>query len=197
MNNTLDIESFKFYVQQDILFADEYIRAILITASRVEDHNNIMPLVNVAQGTVAFRKILHDQYFHTYNIAHHKGKSLSCFNFTNFLLSISYSSTYEAVTVLYSCILVYKVVFDEMKNRFKKNNRFKDLFDLYNGQLGELIFTTLEDLVDGYCSRANEQQKGRMLELFRITAQFELDFWTSAYNFPELNAKGIVCLNIA
>lgn len=196
VNNTLNIESFKFYIQQDMLFTDEYNRAVLIIASRIEDNNNIMPLIRVAQAGVAFKKVLQDHYFNVYNISY-VGKSLSCFNFTNFLLSISYSNTREAITVLYSCMFVYKAVFESVKRRLKENNRFKDLFNLCGGQLGELIFTTLEGLIDEYSNKANERQKSRMLELFRITARFELDFWDSAYNFPSLNMKGIAFPNVS
>ncbi|MGL9725552.1 MAG: hypothetical protein ACR5KV_02335 [Wolbachia sp.] len=48
MNGTLNIESFKFYIQQDVLFLDDYIRTILIIASKIEDHDNIIPLAKVA-----------------------------------------------------------------------------------------------------------------------------------------------------
>ncbi|MGL9731684.1 MAG: TenA family protein [Wolbachia sp.] len=136
MNSTLNIESFKFYIQQDALFLDDYVRTILIMASRIEDRNNIVLLAKVAQGSIATNKFLYDRYLTVYGIRCEK-KSLACFNFTNFLLSISYSGTYEAVTVLYSCMFIYKTVIDTMKNRFKKNNRYKDWFDFYSNSLIE------------------------------------------------------------
>ncbi|WP_353279435.1 hypothetical protein [Wolbachia endosymbiont (group B) of Xanthorhoe designata] len=45
----------------------------------------------------------------------------------------------------------------------------------------------LEDIVDEYCNKARESERTRMLELFKITAQFELDFWNSAYNFSKFD----------
>ncbi|MGL9725551.1 MAG: TenA family protein [Wolbachia sp.] len=110
-------------------------------------------------------------------------KSSACFNFTNFLLSISYSDIYEAITVLYSCMFIYKTVVDNMKDRFKENNRYKDWFDFCNSNLIEYGCTTLESIVDEYCKKVGVKERSRMLELFRISAQFELDFWSSAYNF--------------
>lgn len=185
-NNALSIESFKFYIQQDALFLGDYIRTVLITASRVEDCSNITLLIEVAQGAIAIRRILYNHYFAVYAINRGE-KSLECFNFTNFLLSTSYSNTYEAITVLYSCHFIYKVVVDSMKNKIKKNNRYKDWFDFFSNSLIESGCTALENIVDEYCRKVGENEKSRMLELFKISAQFELDFWSSAYNFQKFN----------
>lgn len=122
-NNTLNIESFKFYIQQDALFLNDYIRTVLITASKVEDYNNITPLIGVAQGAIAIMRVLYNHYFAVYSIDRGE-KSLECFNFTNFLLSTSYSDTYETITILYSCHFIYKVVVDSMKSKIRKNNRY-------------------------------------------------------------------------
>lgn len=84
-------------------------------------------------------------------------------------------------------MFIWKSVVDSMKNRFKKNNGYKDWFDFCSSSLIDPRCIILENIVDGYYSRARENEKSRMLELFRITAQFELDFWNSAYKFPEFN----------
>ncbi|WP_343288699.1 hypothetical protein [Wolbachia endosymbiont of Encarsia formosa] len=45
----------------------------------------------------------------------------------------------------------------------------------------------MEDIVDEYCNKVGESERTRMLELFKITAQFELDFWSGVYNFSKFN----------
>lgn len=186
MEGTLNIENFKFYIQQDALFLEDYIRTILIIASRIEDCSDVIPLAKVAQGSITINKFLYDHYFTIYGVRRGK-KSSVCFNFTNFLLSISYSDIYEAITVLYSCMFIYKTVIDNMKSGFKENNRYRDWFNLCNSSLMEYGCTTLEDIVDKYCQKVGEKERSRMLELFRITVKFELDFWNSAYNFSEFD----------
>ncbi|BET28625.1 hypothetical protein wCauATS_08270 [Wolbachia pipientis] len=185
-NNTLNIENFKFYAQQKTLFLGDYICTTLITASKMEDYSSIISLAEVAQRVVTVNRMLYDYYFTMYGISREK-KSLECFNFTNFLLSISHSNTYEAMTVLYSCMFIYETVVDSMKNRFKKNNRYRDWFNFCYSDSVKSGCIILENIVDGYCSRARENEKSRMLELFRITAQFVLDFLNSAYNFSRFN----------
>ena len=181
-NNTLNIENFKFYIQQDAFFVADYVRTVLIIASKMESCNNIVPLIEVAQGGIEIIRVLYNHYFAVYSINRGE-KSLECFNFTNFLLSTSYSDIYEAVTVLYSCHFIYKIIVDNMRNKIKKNNRYKDWFDFFGGSLMKSGCVALEDIVDEYCNKARESERTRMLELFKITAQFELDFWNSAYNF--------------
>ncbi len=185
-NNTLSIESFRFYIQQGTLLLSDYIRTVLITASRVEGCNNVVSLIRVARGAIAIERILHNHYFAIYAISRGE-KSLECLNFTNFLLSTSYSNTYEAITVLYSYMFIYKTIIDSMKNRFKKNNRYKDWFDCYSSSFIESGCIILENIVDEYFSRARENEKSRMLKLFRISAQFMLDFLNGAYNFSQFN----------
>ncbi|WP_281508774.1 thiaminase II/PqqC family protein [Wolbachia endosymbiont (group B) of Pandemis cinnamomeana] len=108
-NNTLNIENFKFYIQQDAFFLADYVRTVLMIASKMESCNNIVPFIEVAKGVVEIMKVLYNHYFAVYSINRGE-KSLECFNFTNFLLSTSYSNVYEAVTVLYSCHFIYKLL---------------------------------------------------------------------------------------
>ncbi len=185
-NNTLNIENFKFYIQQDAFFLADYVRTVLMTASKMESCNNIVPLIGVAKGGIEIMRVLYDHYFTVYSINRGE-KSLECFNFTNFLLSTSYSDVYEAVTVLYSCHFIYKIVVDNMRNKIKKNNRYKDWLDFFGSSLMESGCVALEDIVDEYCNKVGESERTRMLELFKITAQFELDFWNSAYNFSKFD----------
>lgn len=182
VNNTLNIENFKFYIQQDAFFLADYVRTVLMIASKMESCNNIVPLIGVAKGGIEIMRVLYDHYFTVYSINRGE-KSLECFNFTNFLLSTSYSDVYEAVTVLYSCHFIYKFVVDNMRNKIKKNNRYKDWVDFFGSSLMESGCVALEDIIDEYCNKVRESERTRMLELFKITAQFELDFWNSAYNF--------------
>uniref|UniRef100_A0AAU7YKN7 TenA family protein n=1 Tax=Wolbachia endosymbiont of Oeneis ivallda TaxID=3171168 RepID=A0AAU7YKN7_9RICK len=185
-NNTLNIENFKFYIQQDAFFLADYIRTVLMIASKMESCNNIVPLIGVAKGVIEIMKVLYNHYFAVYSINRGE-KSLECFNFTNFLLSTSYSDVYEAVTVLYSCHFIYKIVVDNMRNKIKKNNRYKDWLDFFGGSLMESGCVALEDIVDEYCNKVGESERTRMLELFKITAQFELAFWSGAYNFSKFD----------
>lgn len=185
-DNTLNIENFKFYIQQDAFFVADYVRTVLIIASKMESCNNIVPLIEVAQGGIEVIRVLCDHYFAVYSINRGE-KSLECFNFTNFLLSTSYSDIYEAVTVIYSCHFIYKVVVGNMRSKIKRNNRYKDWFDFFGSSLMESGCVALEDIVDEYCNKVRESERTRMLELFKITAQFELDFWDSAYNFSKFD----------
>lgn len=54
MNNTLSTESFKFYIQQGILFLESYIRTVLIVASKIEDHNiiTLLYMMQVVEGSL-------------------------------------------------------------------------------------------------------------------------------------------------
>jgi thiaminase/transcriptional activator TenA len=55
MNNTLDYEKFKFYLQQDFLYVVDCTRALLIIAAKFNDVEIMNKLICVAVGTFATR----------------------------------------------------------------------------------------------------------------------------------------------
>jgi len=55
MNNTLDYEKFKFYLQQDCLYVTDCTRALLIIAAKANDIETMDKLTSVAVGTFATR----------------------------------------------------------------------------------------------------------------------------------------------
>ncbi|OCA06327.1 thiaminase II/PqqC family protein [Wolbachia endosymbiont of Trichogramma pretiosum] len=62
-SDTLNIENFKFYIQQDAFFIADYVRTVLIIASKMESCNNIVPLIEVAQGGIEIIRVLCEYYF--------------------------------------------------------------------------------------------------------------------------------------
>nr|WP_275944366.1 hypothetical protein [Wolbachia endosymbiont of Kradibia gibbosae] len=56
INNTLDYEKFKFYLQQDFLYCIDCARAFLIVAARVDDIEMMSSLINLAQGAFYVRE---------------------------------------------------------------------------------------------------------------------------------------------
>jgi thiaminase/transcriptional activator TenA len=56
MNNMLDYEKFKFYLQQDFLYLVDCTRALLIIAAKVNDVEIMSSLINVARGTFDIRE---------------------------------------------------------------------------------------------------------------------------------------------
>ncbi|WP_341815751.1 hypothetical protein [Wolbachia endosymbiont (group B) of Idaea biselata] len=48
-NNTLNIENFKFYIQQDAFFVADYVRTVLIIASKMESCKNLFIIFSEAK----------------------------------------------------------------------------------------------------------------------------------------------------
>ncbi|WP_245800713.1 hypothetical protein [Wolbachia endosymbiont of Wuchereria bancrofti] len=53
--------------------------------------------------------------------------------------------------------------------------------------------TALENIVDEYCKKVGGNERSRILELFRVSAKFKLNFWDSTYSFPKLDQVSKKC----
>ncbi len=83
MNNTLDYEKFKFYLQQDFLYLVDCTRALLIVAAKVHDIEIMSSLINVARGTFDVRR-QYKEHFGDCDLSDNHKKSRSCSAFTDF-----------------------------------------------------------------------------------------------------------------
>lgn len=91
MNNTLDYEKFKFYLQQDFLCLVDRARALLIIAAKTNDIEIMDKLTYVAVGTFATRDY-YREHFADCNLSDNHKKSRTRSAFTDFFIRAAYHS---------------------------------------------------------------------------------------------------------
>lgn len=78
MKGTLNESTFKWFLQQDSLYLNDYARALLILASRVEDVDVMLQLIYFANETLTTEKDMHKDYYKKYNIEPTREKCYTC-----------------------------------------------------------------------------------------------------------------------
>ncbi|MDR2978463.1 MAG: hypothetical protein LBU56_03550 [Rickettsiales bacterium] len=130
MNNTLDYEKFKFYLQQDCLYVTDCTRALLIIAAKANDIEIMNKLTSVAVGTFATRDY-YREHFAGCDLSDNHKKSKSCSAFTDFFMHVAYhNSVAEGLAASYPCFCIYQMVVRHIvesgiapKNLFKISKR--------------------------------------------------------------------------
>ncbi|MCF7828885.1 MAG: TenA family protein, partial [Candidatus Marinimicrobia bacterium] len=129
----LDLEIFKFYLQQDALYLEDFSRALAITGARAEEPKELQQFIEFAQGAIVTERALHESYFEQYDVDATGPKSPSCFNYTNFLIATASTGSYpESVAALLPCFWIYREVGNYIYKQAVDDNPYQDWIDTYS-----------------------------------------------------------------
>ncbi|WP_341812940.1 TenA family protein [Wolbachia endosymbiont (group A) of Cephus spinipes] len=192
INNTLDYEKFKFYLQQDFLYCIDCARAFLIVAARVDDIEMMSSLINLAQGAFYVRE-QYKKYFEDCDLSDDHKKSRACSAFTDFFMSAAYhNSVNEALVASYSCFNIYQIVIRHMVNEITtkgvKNNKYKEWINIYSSETVNAVIDEVTDITNKLYKKASDCEKKRMYEFFKKGLELEMMFWDEAY-YSNISSK--------
>ncbi|WP_353287476.1 TenA family protein [Wolbachia endosymbiont (group B) of Gerris lacustris] len=186
MDNTLDYEKFKFYLQQDFLYLVDCTRALLIIAARVSDIEVMSSLTNVAKGTFNVRK-QYKEYFGDCDLSDNHKKSRSCSAFTDFFMCAAYhNSVAEALAASYPCFSIYQIVVGymvgEITSKKIENHRYQGWIDIYNNTVMNSTIDEVTDVTNRQYAKVGDCEKKMMREFFRRGLELEIMFWDEMYS---------------
>lgn len=185
MDNTLDYEKFKFYLQQDFLYLVDCTRALLIIAARVSDIEVMSSLTNVAKGTFNVRK-QYKEYFGDCDLSDNQKKSRSCSAFTDFFMCAAYhNSVAEALAASYPCFSIYQVVIHYMVNKLTpekiRNSKYKWWIDIYSNKEMNATIDEVTNIINKLYKESSDFERRKMHEFFQEGLKLELAFWDEIY----------------
>ncbi len=182
---TLPRESFRYYVQQDWLYLQEFTRAAALTAARCQDPQEMKFLLNWVEPLVTM-----ESHFHNKNAAE---LDLDFNNITwemneanwaysrHMLASAHGGSCVEALGALVPCPAVYAHVGAVLAEAQPTDPLYAEWIEFYSVALkGERI-----ELLDGLLDRLAEQARPEELERakwnYLVSSRYEWLFWDAAY----------------
>ena len=179
---TLSKEKFQFYIQQDSIYLIDFARALAITASRANNPEDLVLLLDFSKGAVIAERELHKFYLDLYKINLNIEKAPGCFAYTHFLISIATNASYEeALAALLPCFWVYQEVGQYIYKNSIKDNPYQKWIDTYSGEEFQHIVESAIALTNRAAEKANKLQLSLMQEAFLTSTRLELAFWDSAY----------------
>ncbi|WP_264729975.1 TenA family protein [Wolbachia endosymbiont (group B) of Episyrphus balteatus] len=182
MNNTLDYEKFKFYLQQDFLYVVDCTRALLIIAAKFNDVEIMNKLVCVAVGTFATRDY-YREHFADCDLSDSHKKSKSCSAFTNFFVRVAHhNSVAEGLAASYPCFCIYQIVVRHIaKGKTVADNKYQKWIDFFNSDAANTMIDDVTNIMNSLYKKSNDNEQRNMLEFFRSGMQLEMEFWNEIY----------------
>jgi thiaminase/transcriptional activator TenA len=180
---TLDEARFRFYIQQDALYLDQYARILVMAGARGPDGATLRLFGECALEAVAVEQALHGQYLTRFGAgAAPVEPSPDCLSYTSFLLATAYHDPWEVLmAALLPCFWIYWDVGNAIGREAAANNKYRAWIDTYSDAgFGDAVRAVIA-ATDKAAADATDSIRGRMMTAFIRSSQYEYLFWDGAY----------------
>lgn len=180
---TLDVEKFKYYLQQDAHYLEHFAKALAVTGAKLIDVDAMLQYIRFAEGAVVVERALHDSYFKEFGVVGRVPVSPACHHYISYLQSVAYGSdACVGLAAVLPCFWIYKAVGDYIVSTAKtENNPYKTWIATYAGEDFGLLVEKAIMLTDIAAAQATPIQREQMTEAFVNASRLEYMFWDSAY----------------
>lgn len=186
-NGTLDVEKFKYYLQQDAHYLEYFARALAIIAAKTRDVDTMLDFIRFSEGAIVVERALHDSYFKEYNINQRVAMSPACHHYVHYLQSTVYmADSAVGMAAVLPCFWIYKKVGDYILSIQDKNdNKYQNWIDTYAGEEFSLLVDRAIAICNEVAENSTSAQRKLMTEAFMAASRLEYLFWDSAYRLEQ------------
>lgn len=180
---TLDVEKFKYYLQQDAHYLEYFARALAVIAAKTRDVDTMLDFIRFSEGAIVVERALHDSYFKDYNLQERAAMSPACHHYVHYLQSTVYMADNAiGMASVLPCFWIYKKVGDHILSIASiDNNPYQNWIATYAGEeFGQLVDKAIA-ICDLAAEKATFEQQQLMSEAFLSASRLEYLFWDSAY----------------
>ncbi|WP_417352277.1 thiaminase II [Flavobacterium alkalisoli] len=186
-NGTLDIEKFKYYMQQDAHYLEYFARTLAVISAKAQNVDTMLDFIRFSEGAIVVERALHDSYFKQFNVGERVPVSPTCHHYVHYMQSMVYMQQVEvSMAAVLPCFWIYKKVGDYiLQIQTKENNPYTDWINTYGGEeFGQLVEKAIT-LCDEAADSCTEAQRKQMTAAFVDASRLEYLFWDSAYELEK------------
>ena len=178
---TLDEGKFRFYIEQDALYLDQYARILAMAGAKGPDGATLRLFAQSALEAVAVEQALHGAYLTQLGggIAE---PSPDCLGYTSYLLATAYHEPWEVLmAAVLPCFWIYWDVGNAIARQAAADNKYRSWIDTYSDAgFGEAVRAVIA-ATDTAAAGTTDAVRARMLTAFIRSSQYEYLFWDGAY----------------
>jgi thiaminase/transcriptional activator TenA len=185
----LPLAKFRFYLEQDILFLDDYARAIGLAVGRAADEGELRELTRqlatVVEEELEKERALLRRVEEMLDVdpASAPAQAPTTLAYSSFLLATgARGDALDVMTALLPCAWSYADIGRAHLQATVEHPIYTDWMRLFGGNEYLEYVDRRRSSYDRFATRAGERRRGRLLELFRTAARLEAAFWQMAYN---------------
>lgn len=182
MSGNLEQEKFAYYIEQDILYLNDFARCLAILASKAP-LEYIRKFLKYADDVfVAEQDIVHQFFNKDAFINSSNNVSPSTLSYTAFLFKQCFNESFEVgLAAVLPCFWIYHEIGLYITQYSVKNNPYSRWIETYSGDDFKKTVDEVIELFDLLAEKASNETKEKMQKNFYTGACLEWHFWDDAY----------------
>src|SRR5699024_7433240 len=186
----LPLETFKYYILQDIYYLKHYGKVHAIAASQAEDFDITALLAQKAQKTAQAELTVHNEHARILNITDEDMKHFkpapTAYAYTSHLYRATmFGHLAHSVAAMLPCYWLYADIGKKNENANPAPQIYQNWIKMYAGAEFQNSTNDMINLLNMLVENMNEHQKEQVKEQFIIAKEYELHFWKMSYTFEK------------
>ncbi len=183
MSGKLESDKFAYYIQQDVLYLNDFARCLALLASKAP-LEYVRTFIQYAEGVfVVEQDIVHHFFIKDAHLDLSDKLSLATLSYTTFLFKHCTHEPFEVgVAAMLPCFWIYHEVGLYITQHTVKDNRYARWIETYSGDDFKKTVDEMIALFDLLAEKASNETKEKMQKTFYTGACLEWHFWNDAYH---------------
>lgn len=183
MQGTLDKKKFAYYVEQDVLYLQDFSKCHAILSAKVpQEYANIF--LKYAEYTlIAEQELVHKYFKEIFQLKETRLITPATISYTSYMLKTCLNESLEVgLASLLPCFWIYREVGLHIKKFSNKNNPYYRWIKTYASKDFYQAAEKAIEIFDILANQASEKIRKKMLDVFYKTSCLEWHFWNDCYN---------------
>ena len=178
-DGTLEADKFRFYLAQDSIYLDSYVKALSYLAAKAPSSESRLLLLKRATNEV--ETALHSSLTTALGLeAKDRVQCPTCRAYSDFIISAAASEPFHlGIAALLPCDWTYLKLGEELIARMRSTNPYLPWAQAYSSEAYAEAVAEVLSVVDGLT--VTEAELTKMKRYFRFGAYYEYLFWDSCY----------------
>lgn len=194
VKGSLPLETFKYYILQDIYYLKHYGKVHAIAASQADDFKLTALLADKARFTAEAELTVHNEHAEILNITKKDIDNFkpapTAYAYTSHLYRAALSGNLaHSVAAMLPCYWLYADIGKVNEQAAPEPIIYRNWIKMYASDRFQDSTNEMIDLLNTLVEDMNEKEKKKIKEQFIISKEYELQFWEMSYTFETWLSK--------
>ncbi|MFC0302480.1 thiaminase II [Virgibacillus soli] len=182
----LPLDTFKYYILQDIYYLKHYGKIHAIAASQADDFKLTAILAKKASSTAEAELTVHNEHAAILNITQDEVGNFkpapTAYAYTSHLYRATMSGNLaHTVAAMLPCYWLYADIGKKNENATPEPDIYRNWIKMYASDWFQDATSEMIDMLNTLVADMNEKEKEKVKEQFVIAKEYELHFWEMSY----------------
>jgi thiaminase (transcriptional activator TenA) len=189
-DGTLELECFRYYVQQDAYYLSHFARVQALGASKAADLHTTSRMAIHSQGTYEAELALHEKFYKLLGISEEERNRFkpapTAYAYTSHMYRAAYSGHLgDVIAAILPCYWLYYEIGEKLQGCTPDEPIYQEWIAAYGGEWFRTLVEEQIARLDEIAETVTDADRVRMKEHFIISSQYEYSFWDMAYRLEK------------